>query len=212
MVGANDPIPSVSKKLVTAPRTITSTRGHSTRATAARSSVAAQITPASANALSKMVSRAPPVSRTTDCIDEGATAPRCFILLAEPKRAHKGCVAKNTESLSVIQSAKAVSASGRRRDGRRDAGDAVGQAGAGGPDTVRGVDGGGSAEARSIPGSALRQGRARGAARTPVPDGLSLARGSPCVVRPCLEKLTRNHARAPQTLGRRDAVENSLGW
>ena len=55
---------------------------------------------------------------------------------------------------------------GRRRDGRRDAGDAVGEAGAGGADTVRGVDGRGSAEARGIPGSAPRQERARGAARS----------------------------------------------
>ena len=60
MVGANDPIPSVSKKLVTAPRTITSTRGHAARATAPCSSLAAQIAPASANALSNVMSMTPP--------------------------------------------------------------------------------------------------------------------------------------------------------
>src|SRR5687768_13257571 len=54
---------------------------------------------------------------------------------------------------------------GRGRDGRRDAGDAVGEAGAGCADTVRGVDSGGSAEARGVSRSALRQERVGGAAR-----------------------------------------------
>ena len=54
---------------------------------------------------------------------------------------------------------------GRRRDGRRDAGDAVGQAGAGGADTLRRVDGRGSAAARGVPRIALRQERTRGAAK-----------------------------------------------
>src|SRR5688572_4902028 len=55
-----NPIPSVSKKLVTAPRTIVSTRGHAARATAPCSNLAAQITPASAKALSNVMSMAPP--------------------------------------------------------------------------------------------------------------------------------------------------------
>src|SRR5688572_7055339 len=54
---------------------------------------------------------------------------------------------------------------GRRRDGRRDAGDAVGGPGAGGAGAVRGVDGGGTAAARGVPRATLRQERARGAAR-----------------------------------------------
>jgi len=53
---------------------------------------------------------------------------------------------------------------GRRRGGRRDAGGAVGEAGAGAAGTVRRVDGGETAAACGVPRAAVRQERARGAA------------------------------------------------
>ena len=59
--------------------------------------------------------------------------------------------------------------------------------------------------------SALGQERAGGAAGPPCVTVSVPARSGPCVVRPCLEKLTRNHAWAPQTLGR-TAMQWKTRW